>query len=166
MNERVTPDRAVEEIYDRNGLTEAEAGDFVAEKKAEAEKLYTEASNEPVTRNTGEGLSEFAQRKAEHTAKVEGLKRNLDKWNQIEAAAERRNMTKTGAELTAMDLDARERDIKRQTEERVDELAKKLGDVEKVYDISEVTNHDALAELRAGRTIYGWYDKKKDKVVL
>ena len=166
MNERVTPDRAVEEIYDRNGLTEAEAGDFVAEKKAEAEKLYTEASNEPVTRNTGEGLSEFAQRKAEHTAKVEGLKRNLDKWNQIEAAAERRNMTKTGAELTAIDLDARERDIKRQTEERVDELAKKLGDVEKVYDISEVTNHDALAELRAGRTIYGWYDKKKDKVVL
>lgn len=166
MNERVTPDRAVEEIYDRNGLTEAEAGDFVAEKKAEAEKLYTEASNEPVTRNTGEGLSEFAQRKAEHTARVEGLKRNLEKWNQIEAAAERRNMTKTGAELTAMDLDARERDIKRQTEERVDELAKKLGDVEKVYDISEVTNHDALAELRAGRTIYGWYDKKKDKVVL
>jgi len=166
VNERVTPDRAVEEIYDRNGLTEAEAGDFVAEKKAEAEKLYTEASNEPVTRNTGEGLSEFAQRKAEHTAKVEGLKRNLDKWNQIEAAAERRNMTKTGAELTAIDLDARERDIKRQTEERVDELAKKLGDVEKVYDISEVTNHDALAELRAGRTIYGWYDKKKDKVVL
>lgn len=166
MNERVTPDRAVEEIYDRNGLTEAEAGDFVAEKKAEAEKLYTEASNEPVTRNTGEGLSEFAQRKAEHTARVEGLKRNLDKWNQIEAAAERRNMTKTGAELTAMDLDARERDIKRQTEERVDELAKKLGDVEKVYDISEVTNPDALAELRAGRTIYGWYYKKKDKVVL
>lgn len=166
MNERVTPDRAVEEIYDRNGLTEAEASDFVAEKKAEAEKLYTEASNEPVTRNTGEGLSEFAQRKAEHTARVEGLKRNLDKWNQIEAAAERRNMTKTGAELTAMDLDARERDIKRQTEERVDELAKKLGDVEKVYDISEVTNPDALAELRAGRTIYGWYDKKKDKVVL
>lgn len=166
MNERVTADRAVEEIYDRNGLTEAEAGDFVAEKKAEAEKLYAEASNEPVTRNTGEGLSEFAQRKAEHTARVEGLKRNLDKWNQIEAAAERRNMTKTGAELTAMDLDARERDIKRQTEERVDELAKKLGDVEKVYDISEVTNPDALAELRAGRTIYGWYDKKKDKVVL
>ena len=166
MNERVTPDRAVEEIYDRNGLTEAEAGDFVAEKKAEAEKLYTEASNEPVTRNTGEGLSEFAQHKAAHTAKVEGLKRNLDKWNQIEAAAERRNMTKTGAELTAIDLDARERDIKRQTEERVDELAKKLGDVEKVYDISEVTNPDALAELRAGRTIYGWYDKKKDKVVL
>lgn len=163
MNERVTPDRAVEEIYDRNGLTEAEAGDFVAEKKAEAEKLYTEASNEPVTRNTGEGLSEFAQRKAEHTARVEGLKRNLDKWNQIEAAAERRNMTKTGAELTAMDLDARERDIKRQTEERVDELAKKLGDVEKVYDISEVTNPEVLAELRAGRTIYGWYDKKKDK---
>lgn len=166
MNERVTPDRAVEEIYDRNGLTEAEAGDFVAEKKAEAEKLYTEASNEPVTRNTGEGLSEFAQRKAEHTARVEGLKRNLDKWNQIETAAERRNMTKTGAELTAMDLDARERDIKRQTEERVDELAKKLGDVEKVYDISEVTNLDALAELRAGRTVYGWYDRKKDKVVL
>lgn len=163
MNERVTPDRAVEEIYDRNGLTEAEAGDFVAEKKAEAEKLYTEASNEPVTRNTGEGLSEFAQRKAEHTARVEGLKRNLDKWNQIEAAAERRSMTKTGAELTAMDLDARERDIKRQTEERVDELAKKLGDVEKVYDISEVTNPEVLAELRAGRTIYGWYDKKKDK---
>ena len=166
MNERVTPDRAVEEIYDRNGLTEAEAGDFVAEKKAEAEKLYTEASNEPVTRNTGEGLSEFAQRKAEHIARVEGLKRNLDKWNQIEAAAERRNMTKTGAELTAMDLDARERDIKRQTEERVDELAKKLGDVEKVYDISEVTNPDALAELEAGRTVYGWYDRKKDKVVL
>ena len=166
VNERVTPDRAVEEIYDLNGLTEAEAGDFVAEKKAEAEKLYTEASNEPVTRNTGEGLSEFAQRKAEYNAKVEGLKRNLEKWNQIETAAERRNMTKTGAELTAMDLDARERDIKRQTEERVDELAKKLGDVEKVYDISEVTNPDALAELRAGRTVYGWYDKKKDKVVL
>lgn len=166
MNERVTPDRAVEEIYDRNGLKEAEAGDFVAEKKAEAEKLYTEASNEPVTRNTGEGLSEFAQRKAEHTARVEGLKRNLDKWNQIEAAAERRNMAKTSAELTQEDLFARERDIKRQTEERVDELAKKLGDVKKVYDISEVTNLDALAELRAGRTVYGWYDRKKDEVVL
>ena len=38
MNERVTADRAVEEIYDRNGLTEAEAGDFVAEKKAEPER--------------------------------------------------------------------------------------------------------------------------------